>query len=117
MEITSHGFDWCHLCRKWSEPLADILYHKNAEPGEDDSEYIRICVHCAHLIIEVATRLEFDAEIAARQQAEAQRDNVMVALRVIEAHRTGKIGRHLATCLVCGKAEHTAACIVGQTLS
>ena len=115
MEITSHGFDWCHLCRNWSEPLADIRYHKNAEPGEDDSEYIRICVPCAHLIIEVATRLEFDAEVAARQQTEDQLKKVMGVLRAMEERRTGR--RWLSTCVVCGEVEHTAACIVGQALS
>jgi len=54
MQIMTHvSMDWCHLCGKRSTPLADIWYPKNAEHSGADSEYIRICISCGQLIVNV----------------------------------------------------------------
>ena len=51
MRIASHGvLDWCHICGKRDNPLADVWYPENAEHDTKDTKYIRICVVCANMI-------------------------------------------------------------------
>jgi hypothetical protein len=64
--------DWCHVCGTSTDTLADIWFPSRAAPprapnaegadekqhargyGEPDTEYIRICAHCALTIGAVA---------------------------------------------------------------
>lgn len=64
--ITSHGNDWCHLCGKRQEHLADVWYKENAEhaflakkarkkyESKEHDKYIRICDECGQRIACVA---------------------------------------------------------------
>jgi hypothetical protein len=56
MRISQHAVepDWCHLCGKRKQNLVDIWYPRNAEHGNNNSEYIRICGRCGEMISDTA---------------------------------------------------------------
>ena len=54
MVIFSHGCsDWCHICGNRPQKLVDISYPTNAEHDSKTSKYIRICLDCARLMVEI----------------------------------------------------------------
>jgi len=57
MEMRVHANtlpDWCHLCGRRSDTLADIWYPENAEHGGANVEYIRICTDCGERIANIS---------------------------------------------------------------
>ena len=54
MQVGYHSQDWCHLCGRTQDSLADIWYPDNAEHRDYVSKYIRICLPCAALIQRVS---------------------------------------------------------------
>ena len=46
--------DWCHICGKRREEIANVWYPVNAEHTPDPTQLIRICAVCADLVARVA---------------------------------------------------------------
>ena len=46
--------DWCHLCGKQSDQMADVWYSRNAEHANNTDRHVRMCAGCAASIARAA---------------------------------------------------------------